>query len=104
MKAIGAIALALLILGAVIVSLEMSGGPLQDASGVVEFVKVVPGPTAGTSDRIASVLLPNGKRVQARIAADEDLRPGQAAYLRIAHGPQSGEWMFEAAAGKEHAK
>jgi hypothetical protein len=104
MKAISAIALAVLILGAVIVSLEMSGGPLQDASGVVESVQVVPSATAGASDRIASVLLPNGKRVQARIAGNEDLRPGQAAHLRISHGVQSGEWMFEATGGKEHAK
>jgi len=104
MKAISAIALALLILGAVIVSLEMSGGPLQDASGVVESVKVVSGATAGASDRVASVLLPNGKRVQARIAGNEDLRPGQAAHLRIPSGGPTSQWMFEATAEKEHAK
>jgi hypothetical protein len=65
MKAISAIVLAVLILGAVIVSLEMSGGPL-------------PG--------------------------NEDLRPGQAAHLRISRSIPSGEWMFEATGEKEHAK
>jgi hypothetical protein len=103
MKALSAIAVAALILIAVVVSLEMSGGALQDTSGVVESVTVMPGAAPGVADRYATVLLSNGKRVNARIAANENLVTGQTAYVRVSHAP-SGEWTFEASGEKEPIK
>ena len=104
MKAIGAVVVAVLILLAVIVSLQMSGGPLQDTSGLVESVRSVQSASPGVSDRVASVLLTNGKRVQAKIVGNEDVRAGQTVQLRVSRNMPSGEWLFEVATGKDAMK
>jgi hypothetical protein len=104
MKAIWAAVVAVLILGAVVVSLEMSGGPLQDTSGVVQGVKDVHNATTGATDRVATVVLSNGKVVQAKIPRNEDMRSGQAVHLRVSKNLSSGGSLFEVATDQEPAK
>ena len=95
MKAISAVVLAVLILLGVIASLEMSGGPLQDTAGIVESVGTAPDAHTGASQRVASVVLSNGKRVQAKIVANDDVHSGQEVNLRVSRNVPSGEWLFE---------
>jgi hypothetical protein len=93
-KAASALLVAGLILAAAIVSMDLSGGPFHDVVGVVRSV----GHASGGGD-VATVVLADGKTIEAAVPQPGDAPVGQPVHVRVYHRFASGGTRYEVMRG-----
>ena len=94
MKAVSALVVAGLILAAAIVSMDVSGGPFHDVVGVVQSVGRGPA-NGGWGGEVATVVLADGKVIQAAVEQPGDAPIGQPVHVRVYHRFISGATSYE---------
>ena len=96
----GIILIAAAIFAGVVASLDMSGGPISQSSGVVQSVALIPNDT-GPSEQVVSVLLSNGSFVQAKVMLGRETRPGQEVNVNVYRRVFSGTSTYEVIGSRE---
>jgi hypothetical protein len=93
-KAAIALAVAGLILAAAVLSMDMSGGPFHDVVGVVRSVGHGDG-KGGEGGDVATVVLADGKVIQAAVLHPGDAAAGQSVHVRVYHRFIAGGTTYE---------
>lgn len=89
-----------ILVGAVVMSNDVPGGPVHELVGVVKGTAVQPRDT-GPSPQIATVVLAGGIEVQATVNPAVFVRPGHAVRVHERRGIISGRKTYEIFAARE---